>query len=226
MAVSIDRVYRTVLDILNKEQRGYVTPEEFNRFAQQAQTEIFEGYFFELGRSTLQYGKAQAMVASIPDHIQEKLESFHKQEPLTGTTLPADLYRIETMLYNNIPAFEKSFSQAGYMERSELTRGTKSSPYYTRQDLKIIFYPSTDSSDTIMLSYYSNFSDTLPEWKGTTMMGALVNNQADTVDFQLHASEEPELVAKILAYAGVSVRAADVVQAATQKDQQLTQSEQ
>jgi hypothetical protein len=37
MAVSIDTVYQRVLAILNKEQRGYVTPQEFNLFANQAQ---------------------------------------------------------------------------------------------------------------------------------------------------------------------------------------------
>ena len=43
--VSIDNVYKTVLNILNKENRGYIVPEEFNTLATQAQNEIFEGYF-------------------------------------------------------------------------------------------------------------------------------------------------------------------------------------
>ena len=33
MAVSIDTVYHGVLAILNKEQRGYLTPEDYNLFA-------------------------------------------------------------------------------------------------------------------------------------------------------------------------------------------------
>jgi len=43
--VSIDNVYKTVLNILNKENRGYIVPREFNTLANQAQSEIFEGYF-------------------------------------------------------------------------------------------------------------------------------------------------------------------------------------
>ena len=31
--ISVDTVYKTVLYILNKEQRGYLTPEEFNKIA-------------------------------------------------------------------------------------------------------------------------------------------------------------------------------------------------
>jgi hypothetical protein len=50
MAVSIDTVYQRVLAILNKENRGYVTPQEFNLFANQAQLEIFEQYFFDLNQ--------------------------------------------------------------------------------------------------------------------------------------------------------------------------------
>lgn len=45
MAVSINTVYQTVLYILNKEQRGYIPPAEFNSLAAQVQTEIFESYF-------------------------------------------------------------------------------------------------------------------------------------------------------------------------------------
>jgi len=45
MAVSIDTVYQKVLAILNKEQRGYVTPQEFNLFANRAQLDLFEQYF-------------------------------------------------------------------------------------------------------------------------------------------------------------------------------------
>ena len=45
MAVNINTVYTTVLFILNKEQRGYIPPAEFNSLAQQVQQEIFDSYF-------------------------------------------------------------------------------------------------------------------------------------------------------------------------------------
>ena len=50
MAISIDEVYQTVLALANKEQRGYITPQEFNLFANQAQMEIFEQYFYDLNQ--------------------------------------------------------------------------------------------------------------------------------------------------------------------------------
>ena len=42
--VRVNDVYQTVLTILNKEQRGYLTPYEFNNIATQVQLEIFEEY--------------------------------------------------------------------------------------------------------------------------------------------------------------------------------------
>ena len=48
MAINVDTVYKTVLSILNKEQRGYITPQEFNLFADKAQKEIVHHYFHDI----------------------------------------------------------------------------------------------------------------------------------------------------------------------------------
>ena len=48
--VRVDDVYQKVLALANKEQRGYITPQEFNLFADQAQKEIFEQYFYDLNQ--------------------------------------------------------------------------------------------------------------------------------------------------------------------------------
>ena len=45
MAINVDQVYKTVLLIINKEQRGYLTPDEFNKLATQVQLEVLDGYF-------------------------------------------------------------------------------------------------------------------------------------------------------------------------------------
>ena len=48
MAINVNTVYTTVLSILNKEQRGYLTPYEFNQAATQVQLDIFEKYFVDM----------------------------------------------------------------------------------------------------------------------------------------------------------------------------------
>ena len=48
MAINVNTVYTTVLSILNKEQRGYLTPYEFNQVASQVQLDLFESFFQNL----------------------------------------------------------------------------------------------------------------------------------------------------------------------------------
>ena len=50
MAINVDQVYKTVLLIINKEQRGYLTPDEFNKIGTQVQLDIFESYFETLNQ--------------------------------------------------------------------------------------------------------------------------------------------------------------------------------
>ena len=42
MAINVNTVYRTVLSLLNREQRGFMTPDQYNRFARMAQLDLFE----------------------------------------------------------------------------------------------------------------------------------------------------------------------------------------
>ena len=57
--VNIDTVYQKVLMFANKEQRGYITPQEFNLFADQAQLEIFEQYFYDINFYLLKLGNSK-----------------------------------------------------------------------------------------------------------------------------------------------------------------------
>jgi hypothetical protein len=56
MAINVNEVYKTVLLILNKEQRGYITPDEFNKTGTQVQLEIFEKYFEDLNHKVIALG--------------------------------------------------------------------------------------------------------------------------------------------------------------------------
>ena len=46
--VNVDTVYQKVLALANKEQRGYITPQEFDLFADKAQLEIINDYFHRM----------------------------------------------------------------------------------------------------------------------------------------------------------------------------------
>jgi hypothetical protein len=76
MAINVDTVYKTVLLILNKEQRGYMTPDEFNKTATQVQLEIFESYFDDLNQQ-LRIPDNDSEYADRQKNLQEKLAVFH-----------------------------------------------------------------------------------------------------------------------------------------------------
>ncbi len=90
MAVSVDTVYQRVLAIANKEQRGYLTPQEFNLFANQAQLEIFEQYFYDLNQFSRPHGNSTEY-GDMLNILHEKMSVFNKtqQTNLTSTNTPA-----------------------------------------------------------------------------------------------------------------------------------------
>ena len=82
MAISVDTVYKTVLLILNKEQRGYMTPDEFNKIATQVQLETFENYFESLNQQ-LRVPDNDSEYADRIKNIDEKIAIFKKYGDLT-----------------------------------------------------------------------------------------------------------------------------------------------
>ena len=73
--VRIDDVYQKVLVIANKEQRGYITPQEFSLYANQAQLDIFEQYIYDIN----QFEKAKGNNTEYSDMLEllnEKLSIF------------------------------------------------------------------------------------------------------------------------------------------------------
>ena len=73
--VNIDTVYQRVLVLANKEQRGYITPQEFSLFSNQAQKEIFEQYFYDLNQFQRVPGNG-TVFADVDDMLEEKLQVF------------------------------------------------------------------------------------------------------------------------------------------------------
>ena len=75
MAVSINEVYKRVLAIANKEQRGHITPLEFNNLATQVQLEIFEQYFYDISQASRKPGNSTEHSDNL--HIlEEKIAPF------------------------------------------------------------------------------------------------------------------------------------------------------
>ena len=90
--VNIDTVYQTVLALANKEQRGYITPQEFNLFANQAQMSIFEQYFYDLNQFIRVPGNDTAY-SDVVNILEEKISLFEKSGVTIGNgTLYQTIY--------------------------------------------------------------------------------------------------------------------------------------
>ena len=75
MAINVDQVYKTVLLIINKEQRGYLTPNEFNKLATQVQLETIDGYFETINQQT-RVPQNSTEYGDRVKNVQEQLDVF------------------------------------------------------------------------------------------------------------------------------------------------------
>tara|TARA_R110000796_G_scaffold8003_3_gene26851 strand:+ start:519 stop:1229 length:711 start_codon:yes stop_codon:yes gene_type:complete len=234
MAVSVNTVYQRVLAIANKEQRGYITPQEFNLFANQAQMDIFEQYFYDINQFNRAPGN-DTEYSNMLDLLNEKIATFQKYKQdisVSGAsigTLPSDVYRLGTVMYVGstypIEIDEVRHNDLLDLEKSPLTRATLARPYYIRLTKTTIeLYPSTlASSSSIRCNYVDK--PTTASFDYIVVNGEALYNSTNSVDFELHESEETELVLKILALAGVSIEDPQLYQIASSEEVKKLQQE-
>ena len=210
--VSIDTVYQKVLALANKEQRGYITPQEFNLFADQAQKDIFEQYFYDLNQFLRRPSNSDEY-SDIIDNLREKIAVFENQGTIANGNITASngLYRLGTVIANGSEVEEVQQNEILYINKGPLTRPTVERPVYVRTgELTVEIHPTS-----ILLADCTYVSTPLtPGWGYVVVQGKAMYNVTNTTHFQLHSSEEGELVNKILMHAGVAIKAQDSSQAA------------
>ena len=243
MPVNVDTVYQTVQALANKEQRGYLTPQEFNLFANQAQADIFEQYFYDLSAFQKQ-GEQTRTVGDSITHIQHKLNNTGgvtvnpytactynagtQSWTLTGTTGGRLTGRFH---YNDGTERRELIPTPGHLED---LRNLRASLWHSQTDEIFVF---EDSWGTIQVHDINGpittgvTCETVEGRPGLIVWGYLVVNEkpvfdtTNSSDFDLDASEQADLVIKILKLAGISIEDAQLYQAAAQEDQQNVQLE-
>lgn len=225
MAINVNKVYRVVLAILNKEQRGYLTPDQFNRLGRQAQLDLFEKSFYDYNRqlSKRNIQGVNSEYGDIADNIEEKIDIFAKSATLTlannATTVaaPSDHYRtIQIATSDRSTEIEKTKkSEYTYLASSKLTAPSDEYPIYYFDNGVFNILPQTITNPII--DYIRVPAD--PVWAYTGGgSSAYVYSQANSTNFELHRSDETDLVIKILAYAGVVIKDPTVIQIAQQQE--------
>jgi hypothetical protein len=239
MAINVNTVYTTVLNILNKEQRGYLTPDEFNKIATQVQLEIFEK-FFEDYNQYIRMPKTDVEFASRMDHIMEEFQVFEKTEFADNTTpptsnvydQPTDLHRFGSASWNkgtNSPPIE-ILSNRDYnkVKLSPLTQPTNNFPVAKYQQDKLTVFPSPTIfvNTDVTFNYIRKPLDVVWAYSvgslgqyvyEPTSTGAGIIPTTGSVNFEISESQQTEVVLEILKYSGIVIRDPQIIQAASQE---------
>jgi len=240
MAINVNTVYRTVLLLLNKEQRGYMTPTEFNSIANQVQLEIFEQYFSDLNQQ-LRVPQADVDYADRIASIDEKLSVFKTFGAPTfvataGTipahfTLPAvdafgdnaAVHQLGEVVYtsdtNSAVELERLGRTTFYnIQRSRLTASTLSFPTYLYENQKIFVSPSSIVNN-LEVNYVRQPRNVTWGFTVGATLGQYTYSAASSLDFELMSSEQTTVILKILFYAGLVIEDPTVIQVAAQQVQ-------
>ena len=244
--ISVDTVYQKVLAFANKEQRGYITPQEFNLFADHAQKEIFEQYFYDVNQFKRVPGN-NTNYSDMINNLEEKVSLFEKYDQVADVVnvwgdlrleddFP-DMYRLGMVRvdYQSEPGFrvaeEIQLKDLNIYGESPLGKNSKKRPVYTRytsgsrrDGMKVYPYPSSDGSvDRVLISYIKKPS--APKWGYVVVNDKPLYNSSTSTSFELHPAEESELVYRILAYAGIAIEKPGLTQIAAGLEQAKVQQE-
>jgi hypothetical protein len=239
MAVSIDTVYQKVLAILNKEQRGYVTPQEFNLFANRAQLDLFEQYFYDINQFGRMHGN-DTEYSDMLNILNEKINIFETTASLTYNTnhfdLPANMYRLGTIIYSNtttdnfgvqtteqIEAERINKNELLYINSSPLTKPINTRPIFTSDTNGLNVYGASELITNVSCNYIKK--PATPNWAYQIVFGEPLYDAANSVNFELHPSDETELVTKILESAGLLIKDYNMYNVINQEEMETVQQE-
>ena len=231
----IDSVRTTVLAIANKNNFGYISPNDFNLYAKQAQLDLFEDYFYEYNAQIRKENLRQSGTgyADITKGLEEVIDSFSTVATLTQAVdntynLPDDYYLMNRIMYGTAEVERVSQAKIIMLTNSMLTAPTTTYPAYVLNGNIITVYPNTIAGATDVSAQYIRYPED-PKWTWVEITDGepvFDGTAVDYQDFELPKSDEPSLVVKILQYAGVSIREADVVNFANAEELKEQQQEQ
>ena len=249
MAINVDTVYKTVLLILNQQQRGYMTPDEFNKVGTQVQLSIFETYQDDLNQ---QYRTPQndTEYANRVTNIEQKLQPFQKYINNASTTgavtgnnpftlnvrvYPADtpgplndIYKIGSIIYQGIQLSQ--YAQRNEITQlllSPLTQPTTSFPIYlleagadaTPSNSLLSVYPTTIVTADDINISYLKKPKDVFWASSPGDLGQLLYSEGASTNFELSVTEQTSVITKILIYAGVIINDPTIIQVASQQVQ-------
>ena len=218
--ISVDTIYQRVLAMANKEQRGYITPQEFNLIANQAQIAIFEQYFYDLDQAKRDINNDESTFSDIPELIKNKLTPFITIENLPdGGTFPLN-YRTGRVFASTggsfVEAKKMDYVESQSFQNSRFHKaGLRRNPIYREshtsgRDIDVITHNGIVTNTGIVKVEIISKPQRV-KWGYDVIANKALYNASHSTDFQLHDSEETTLVYRILSLAGLTIKSQDLV---------------
>jgi hypothetical protein len=221
----INEVRNTVLAIINKNNYGYISPADFNLYAEQAQLDIFEDYFYNYNSQVNKENSRQSGTgyADIKKGLEDVIDSFSVSGSLTQVSenkysLPSDYYLVQDLIYNNKVIERVSNNKMLLLNQSNLTAPTETFPAYTLNGATsssvgntVTVYPATINGVDYVSIQYIRYPKT-PKWTYQSLLGGepVFIQTSEYQDFELPTSDSINIVYKILQYSGMSIREEDI----------------
>jgi hypothetical protein len=250
MAINVDNVYQTVLLILNKEQRGYMTPDEFNKTATQVQLDIFEQYFDDLNQQ-LRVPQADYDYTDRQINLDDQISTFKCLGSLvyssgkfslpivddfTGNTIVYDdinipvngnqfaFYRLGTLTYEpGSPTYPVEIER---LQRDDFYEIQKSELTAPSVHFPVYLYENKQVR-VLPSSIISNVKTSFLRKPLNVVWGYSVGSlgqyeylEQPSQNFELQPSEQVNVILRILQYSGVVIRDPQIIQAAAAEIQQ------
>jgi hypothetical protein len=245
--VSINDVRETVLAICNKNNYGYISPDDFNLYAEQAQLDVFNefmdryNYYINLENQHT----SGSDLADLAEGAREDIEMFMTGGPLTFDAVggayslfnaPDNWYHISTITYEYpttgsfVEVAKGSRLDITRLVNSNLTAPTQTYPMYVmseqaspnRLNGTIAIVPNSIDNTANVQSIYIRYPKK-PYWDFVNLVSGepmFDPNSTLTQDFEVAADQESKLVDKILEKAGLSIRESEVYKTAAVNDNQ------
>ena len=229
---SVNRVYSTLKDLANKDQRGFITPAVFNNFSGIAQMNIFNNLFES---TALAKRLRNAALDAKQDkgkmkQVEEDLAVFSKSATVSLTVgvgdKPSDLARVISINTTASPsvAVPVVYDEVNWENvlRSTLSAPTAAFPAALLTN-QIEVAPTSIAS--VKLRYYKQpeglnpstgaRTASQPRFGYTVVAGKEVYSAANSVDFELPEHYFADIVVEIAKMIGVNLRDTDVYNYAT-----------
>ena len=230
--VSVNTVYTALKDLVNKDQKGFITPEEFNTYAPIAQRNVFNRLFDSMKqyKRMSKAGFDDGRDKSKRKQIQEDLSYFsYLEEPINANAdgvfeKPDNLYRIISMTtYGSILLGQstKTNIEVVYDEEKidRILRSTLSAPSrdfpvalvsnnievfpQTLKKISLRYYRQPGS--ILTLSPY-NRSQSQPQYAYTVSGGVETYSSTNSRDFELPEHYTNDIIIEIASMVGINLR--------------------